>query len=218
MLAKLYDHRFSILLASLTLLLLIPGFIEFLPYQNWIEKITQIILLLACLNVIRKMKRWVVVLVLLAFFATVSDWLEELRSMTEQAKIVSLLLVTIVTSVVTYELFHHVAGCSRITLEILVAAISGYLLMAFIGSLVYLFIEMIAPGSFFGVANDETITRDLIYFSFATQMTIGYGDMIPISSAARTVAVIQGLVGQFYMVIVMAVLISKYIQQNHSQS
>ena len=165
MLARLYDHRFSILLAALTLLLLIPGFIEFLPYQDWIQKITQIILLLACLNVDRKMKRWVLVLVLLAFFATVSDWLEHLRSMSEQAKMVSLLLVIVFTSVVAYELFHHVAGCVRITREILIAAVSGYLLVAFIGFLVYLFIEMIAPGSFEGVASGELITRDLIYFS-----------------------------------------------------
>ena len=47
-----------------------------------------------------------------------------------------------------------------------------------------------------------------IYCSFITLCTIGYGDIVPASGAARMLAMIEGIVGTFYMAILVARLVS----------
>ncbi len=216
MLEKLYAYRFTFLLVSLILVLLAPAFAGLSPHLVWFENVLQLLVLLASLNVIRKMKKWVIVLVVLAFLGTASDFLSEMRTITDQAKLISLGLVTVFASIITFELFLQVSRGKVITAEILVGAVSGYLMMAFIGSLIYLFLYLVVPDAFQGLSQGVAVTTDLTYFSFITQLTIGYGDIVPIHATTRTVTVLQGLIGHFYSLIVIAVLISKYLHQNAS--
>ena len=51
----------------------------------------------------------------------------------------------------------------------------------------------------------------LLYYSFVTLLTIGFGDVIPVSSMAQTLTVIEGLIGQFYLVFFMASLVGVYV-------
>ncbi len=51
---------------------------------------------------------------------------------------------------------------------------------------------------------------DMVYFSLITQCSVGYGDILPRSELARMVAVIQAVVGQFYMAVVVAVFVGMY--------
>jgi hypothetical protein len=51
-------------------------------------------------------------------------------------------------------------------------------------------------------------SSDLLYFSFITQATVGYGDITPVSDLARALAVVQSLVGQLYLVTVVALVVS----------
>jgi len=50
----------------------------------------------------------------------------------------------------------------------------------------------------------------LMYFSFVTLLTIGYGDIVPVSIAARSLAILEGVVGQFYMMIIITALVSEF--------
>ena len=53
------------------------------------------------------------------------------------------------------------------------------------------------------------VTRsDYMYFSFITMATVGYGDVTPEGNLGRALAVIEGLLGQIYLVIAVAVLVS----------
>ena len=81
-------------------------------------------------------------------------------------------------------------------------------------------VEILDPGSFSGFAadqlNNEGNGNDLMYFSFITLLTIGYGDILPVSQFARNAAIVIGLLGQFYLVIVTGVVVEKYIR--HSEN
>jgi voltage-gated potassium channel Kch len=48
----------------------------------------------------------------------------------------------------------------------------------------------------------------LIYFSFVTMTTVGYGDITPQSVAAGNLAILQALTGQIYLVVILARLVS----------
>jgi hypothetical protein len=51
----------------------------------------------------------------------------------------------------------------------------------------------------------------MFYFSFVTITTLGYGDIAPVSLLARSLTIVQALVGQVYIAIVIARLVSLQI-------
>ncbi|MEL6305964.1 MAG: potassium channel family protein, partial [Bacteroidota bacterium] len=79
-------------------------------------------------------------------------------------------------------------------------------------------IELAYPGSFQGSLIDiqsETgrVAEQMLYYSFITLMTIGYGDILPATDLSQKAAILIGLMGQFYLVIFTAVIVGKFIQQ-----
>ena len=75
------------------------------------------------------------------------------------------------------------------------------------------------PNSFNGILVSEisglAIKDELMYFSYITLMTIGYGDITPITPLAQKATVFIGLIGQFYLVIITAIIVGKYISQSN---
>jgi voltage-gated potassium channel len=110
-----------------------------------------------------------------------------------------------------------------VTLDSIFAAVSAYLLIAFAFAYVYLFTVMSTPDSFrfpstiAGVA-DPGLDASMMYFSFVTLATLGYGDILPYSESARMLAVIEAVVGQFYVAVIVAVLVSRLIAPAASKS
>ena len=54
--------------------------------------------------------------------------------------------------------------------------------------------------------------NELYYFSFVTQTTLGYGDIIPIAHFARSLAISQAIIGQFYVAVVLTYILNLWIQ------
>ena len=59
----------------------------------------------------------------------------------------------------------------------------------------------------------QLLQSNLLYFSLITLATVGYGDILPVSETARTLAVIEATVGQFYIAVVVAVFVGMYATQ-----
>ena len=56
----------------------------------------------------------------------------------------------------------------------------------------------------------EQLHADLLYYSLITLATVGYGDILPASETARTFAVMEATVGQFYIAVIVAVFVGMY--------
>jgi hypothetical protein len=70
---------------------------------------------------------------------------------------------------------------------------------------VYHVLETLRPGSFLPAHEAVPVTESLFrYFSIVTITTVGYGDIVPVSAAARSLANLEALVGQLYLVIQVA--------------
>jgi voltage-gated potassium channel Kch len=55
-----------------------------------------------------------------------------------------------------------------------------------------------------------------IYFGFVTLSTLGYGDVVPLTPPARSLAIFTSITGQMYVAIIIAALVSKYLGQKSS--
>jgi hypothetical protein len=94
-----------------------------------------------------------------------------------------------------------------VTAEALLGALSIYLLIAVAATYLFLFIDTFLGGSgrFFGTSEPTTV---FMYFSLVTITTLGYGDFNPAAEFARAAAVWEAVIGQVFLVVVVARLIS----------
>lgn len=114
-------------------------------------------------------------------------------------------------ALVAVSLILDIARSRRVNMDVVFGACCVYLLIGLIWASLYQVTEAAAPGSFdFGPlagGADGAEEGRLAYFSFITMTTVGYGDVTPLAPVARTLAAMQGLVGQLYLAIVIARLV-----------
>jgi voltage-gated potassium channel Kch len=131
---------------------------------------------------------------------------------------ISLSLVTVI--IFAYLILRYVYKEGRVTSHRIQAAVAAYLLIALAFALGYHLTSFLIPGAitFPDKAPDISNPRfafNFNYFSLVTITTLGYGDIIPVNPFARTLAMMEALVGQLYPAILLARLVSLYIL--HSQ-
>ena len=98
--------------------------------------------------------------------------------------------------------------------EQLYAALSAYLLAGLFFGVLYDLMSSAWPGSFaLGGAAVELTPPTAIYFSFVTIATLGYGDIVPASDAARGVAIVEAVAGQLYVAVMIARLVALHVDR-----
>lgn len=101
----------------------------------------------------------------------------------------------------------------RVDLNRVMGAVCGYLLMGLLWSLAYLLIALADPDNFTGLQGSEydDLFPQTTYFSFVTLTTLGYGDILPKGEFARSLVYLEAIVGQMYVAILIAGLVSAYV-------
>jgi len=111
-------------------------------------------------------------------------------------------------------IFHFILRAPRVDLEVVCAGISGYLLLGIVWVLAYGIVWVHNPAAFaFTVpspSGNEMQGFTAMYFSYVTLCTVGYGDIVPVTPAARMLAAVEAMTGTFYMAIMIARLVSLY--------
>ena len=113
----------------------------------------------------------------------------------------------IVFTIVTTLLILQIARTKDISLEIIIEAVSGYLLIGIVATISNS-ILLLFNSNAISFNNSQDI-GDTIYYSFITLTTIGYGEILPISPMARNISLITGITGQLYLTIIIAVIVGK---------
>jgi Ion channel len=102
----------------------------------------------------------------------------------------------------------------RATREVTVTTVAGvlclYLLIGLFFSFVYSAIQYLGNGAFF-TNGDAATSAHSVYFSFVTMTTVGYGDFTARTNLGHTLAVAEALLGQIYLVTVVATIIGRLV-------
>jgi hypothetical protein len=102
---------------------------------------------------------------------------------------------------------------ARITVQTLLSAVSVYLLIGVTFGLVYVAVYHVAPSAFGGVspAGRSAETAELLYYSLGCLSSSAFGDILPTHPLTRLLANTESVLGQLYMAVLVAILITGYV-------
>lgn len=137
--------------------------------------------------------------------------------------VTGMILTTIYLLYTASILFRHVVNSRSPTFHTIFASLCIYLLTAYIWAFGYSLLEDVAPNSFhFNPDLFATVPKGkhlyshlyyFIYFSFTTQTTLGFGDILPASPWSRMMTSMEAVLGQLYLVVMVTYLIGLHITE-----
>lgn len=103
----------------------------------------------------------------------------------------------------------YIRGVRRVTLDVIFASVCAYLILGLVFADACFFLESMLPGSFklpdAGGSQDQ-----FVYYSFVTLTTLGYGDIVAAGKAARSLAILEAVLGQLYLAVLIGWLVGAY--------
>ena len=208
-------YRFSMvqLLVALAVLLICAPFVEELEGGHLILSVLFSFVLLAAVFAVADRKRTLAIALVLAVPAITARWINNFRpDLVHPAVFLvgALLLLAFVIGHLLYFILH----APVVTVEVLCASIATYLMLGLMWTVAYWLVDQLTPGGAFsfntsrGAQTMNGFTG--FYFSFITLSTVGYGDITPVSKAARGLAAMEAMTGLLYVAVLIARLVSVY--------
>jgi hypothetical protein len=122
--------------------------------------------------------------------------------------------------------FRRVLEGDVIDMNRIAGGISIYMLIGLIWASLYFFLSLVDPQAFNGVSDvrsdDAQLLRnaylDLLYYSYVTLSTLGYGEITPVSRAAQSLAYLEAICGVMYVAVLVAALVGSYGNKRVAQA
>jgi hypothetical protein len=119
--------------------------------------------------------------------------------------ILSSLLVLACPIAIGWRILHH----TRVTTQTVLGALCIYVLIGLVFANADYGVQLVSGSSFFAQPGHHG-PADFAYFSYVTMATVGYGDLSPATGLPRTNAVLEALIGQIFLVVLVARLVAMY--------
>ena len=211
---NIFERRFALLLLALLLDLLVSPFLEGFRIGNIAFSIFSTVVLFSALYSLSETKKRFSLGFILWVPAIAGVWLGHFApnfSITAKAPI----LMTFFLIYITYRLLTHVLRSDEVTSETIYAALCIYLLLGMIWGMLHFGLESFQPGSYEGLSTlagySEGLGSSCLYYSYVTLTTLGYGDVTPVTAAARSLSFVEALMGQLFLAVLIARLVGSHI-------
>ena len=115
----------------------------------------------------------------------------------------------------------HMFSEGEITLNRVYGGICVYIMLGLCWSIVYMYLIWLQPDAFAGAifdTADNPLYWDMIYFSFVTLTTLGFGDITPVDPIARALVYTEAIVGQLYIAILIGTLVGNIAGKHRHKS
>ena len=205
--------RFSAveLLIALGLLLVTAPLVENLPNGDLLELIPLSLVMIFAVLAVGGRRRDFMIAVCLFLPALAARWVSFLSpDFVSPATFAA--FGAVFFGYVVAQLIRFILRAPRVDTNVLCAGVSGFLMLGLAWSPVYLVISRLNPAAF-NIPAAQGTTLDgfnAFYFSFVTLCTVGYGDITPVSRGAKMTAVIEAIMGLFYIAMLISRLVAVY--------
>jgi Ion channel len=225
--SRIGNFRFSAaqFLVALVVLLIVTPFVDDLKNGDQIDGLLVTVVLVSGVLAVGKRRRTLVVALVLVLPAIVGKWVAQLRPDLVPPE-VYLGFALLFVGFVLLQLLFFILRAPRVNSEVLCAGVAGYLLLGIIWMFAYIIMARLQPIdphdplklAAFSYNIGPPATRylhsfDALYFSFITLSTVGYGDITPLSNAARTLAMTEAMTGTLYIAVLISRLVALYTSQ-----
>ena len=112
--------------------------------------------------------------------------------------------------VIIVVLARYTFAARQVFTDVILAATSLYLIIGSTFAAVYALVEALAPGSFASASGTPLGWQQLLYFSYVTLTSLGYGDILPTGFHAQAFAAFEAIVGVLYTVILLSRLVGMH--------
>jgi len=210
---KLLEARFLVLLILLLLMLVLTPFLDEFVQTRILMDIFLTIIFIFIIYTIRLKRTQAIIASVLVFpliVATWSTYFVEIKTISLLTRIFGVLFF----AYAAINILRIIVKSEKVTRETIFAAIVAYLLIALMWAFLYMILELASPGSFSlpdGGVWGETMRFE--YLSFVTITTLGYGDITPVTDKASALVIIEAVVGQIYLVVLVAWLVGMYVSR-----
>jgi len=116
---------------------------------------------------------------------------------------------TVLYVVAPFSIVRHIGYRPTVDQETMLGALAAYLLIGMAFAFAYRLIGAVQASPFFGAGGDGTVSQDL-FFSFVTLTTTGYGNLVPAGNPGQSLAVLEALTGQLFLVTAVAKVVSAW--------
>lgn len=154
----------------------------------------------------------------IAVLVIIIEWLSELLNFPILNKI-SLIINIFFFELIVMLFILQIARAKTVTQQVIMESINGYLMLGLSFSILVALISIVDPNAFsfphLTTGTDPAVSyfSNYTYYGFVTLTTLGYGDVVPLTPAAKSLAIFTSITGQLYIVIIIATLVSKYFSQ-----
>lgn len=203
---KILNARFFYLFITIMLLFLSRTFLTGAKVLGFASDIILWAILISCVWAVhekRKQQGIAMCMAVVSILADLMDLLLHTAVTSWASKITGALFICyVVVAILLY-----LARQEEVTTDMIMAAASEYVLIGILFGILYNVVDVAYPGSFSFSGSDR---MGYLYFSFMTLTTTGYGDFLPLSPQARSLAALEALTGQLYIAITVALLVGAY--------
>jgi hypothetical protein len=213
-----WEHRYGLVLA---LILCSLTFQLAAPDEDWARLVTialqggTLILALYASEARPVIERLATTVVAIAVLASSAALIGFGQLGSTGGRIVAVLLVALAPLAILRGVVAGVRRHGAVTLHTMLGALCIYLLIGMLFSYAYGLVGDAQSEPFFASGISPDIS-DYLYFSFATITTVGYGDLAAATDLGRSVAIAEALIGQIYLVTVVAVIVGSLSQRRPS--
>lgn len=212
-LKQVIGGKFSFLLAALLLFLIVFPFIEAQGPMPVLDLFVSAVMVAGIYSVVND-RRFLIIALVLAVPALIGRWLLPF-SPAPWLTIFNFVLEILFFAFNTFTILSYILRQRTVTVDMIYGAACAYLLLGLLWGLVFGLLEFVQPGSFAIVGSvvmeAEDLAATMLYYSYVTLTTLGYGDLVPVTPPARSLSVLEAVLGQLYLAILIARLVGMHI-------
>jgi hypothetical protein len=198
-------------LIVLVLWIVSSAFREELKDGDLIESVLFTLVLFSAVLAVGAQRKVLIAGVVLVVPAIAGKWLNHFRPDIIPPEPFTLLAILCILFVAV-QLLRFILDAPRVNFEVLCGGIAEFLWLGLLWGMVYMLVARVTPGAFASTnASEFNLSRhpfSALYFSFVTLSTVGYGDITPLSNAARILAILESTTGMLYVGVLIARLVA----------